>query len=122
MTTTTRRTRKAATTTTEPAKPKRTRRAAATPVAEPVKAERGPRGELLSRHGAVLDGKLAGFVVGLAFAEFELAKHPDQAGWVTVCTAHGTSTPAANKGEAEKAGARKARQTWCRQCAKAAKA
>ena len=77
MTTTTRRIRKAAATTTitaEPAKPKRTRKAPATPVTEPAKAEHGRRGEHLEHHGAVLDGELAGYVVGLAVEHLKRAR------------------------------------------------
>jgi hypothetical protein len=92
---------------------RRTRKAEPKPV-EPAptpKAERGPRGEVLARHGVVLED---GSTVRLAFAEFECAK--GEAGWTTICTAHGTRHPAATKAEAEKAGARRARAGWCKGC------
>jgi hypothetical protein len=75
------------------------------------------RREHLDRHGVTLDD---GYVVGLAFAEFELAKHADKAGWVVICRAHGTRTEA-TKAAGEKLGARKARAGWCKACAKLAK-
>jgi hypothetical protein len=103
-------------------KPRRTRKPAVDVAAkpstpEPAKPERGPRGEVLARHGAELEGALAGYVVALAFREFECAK--GEAGWMTVCVAHGTHHPAATKAEAERQGARKARAGWCKACTKA---
>ena len=133
------RTRKApATPVTEPAKAKRTRKAPvtepATPAPKPAepKPATGPRGELIDRKGfAFEDAELAGYIVVLPFREFETARlnkahQADEADtrsrWITRCTAHGTTTPAANGTEAERQGARKARASWCKACAKVAKA
>ncbi len=100
---------------TKPAPARRTRKAAEP---EAPKPERGPRGEHLDRHGLVLED---GSVVKLSFTEFELTQHPDRHGWTVVCRQHGTTHPAATKAEAERAGARKARAGWCKQCARAAR-
>lgn len=99
-------------------------------VAKAVEAKpaTGPRGELLARKAfAFEEGELAGYVVVLPFREFETAKVnkanadsvPAERRWVTRCVEHGTHTFAANGTDAERAGARKARQVWCKGCAKA---
>jgi len=99
------------------------RKAAEAPAPKPAT---GPRGEILSRKGVLVeDGPLAGYIVSLPFREFEALKVskanadsvPAERRWATVCVEHGTHTFASNGTEAEKAGARKNRQGWCAKCA-----
>ncbi len=113
----------------KPAERKPARRKAAPKPVEVIsepKPATGPRGELLARVGLAEDG----YVIKLPFREFETLRAADvkvatEAGqpvWLTRCVAHGTTRPAATGTEAERAGARAARRTWCKPCAKAASA